>query len=222
MIPVTIAPEPPCFHTKVRIPGERAIAEMTGKQPTHPRKTGKKRPTLFATAQLIPARAFPKYWTRVLPEMIVAYEQRCAYLAMYIPYATGNPTVDHVLPKSYAPDQVYEWTNYRLCCGSVNAKKGALLSMVDPCAIGTGWFKLDFLTRRVRRGAQAPASEFARIDATLRMLNAPRCVLERQEYVRMYQQGPGNNGFDLAHLEYRAPFIASELRRQCLLVRGDV
>lgn len=47
------------------------------------------------------------------------------------------------------------------------------------------------------------------------------CVQEREEYVRCYRLGPGAGGFDLAHLEYRAPFIASELRRRGQLVRGD-
>jgi hypothetical protein len=54
------------------------------------------------------------------------------------------------------------------------------------------------------------------------VLNLRLCVQERKEYVRCYRLGPSAGGFDLAHLEYRAPFIASELRRQGQLLRGDV
>lgn len=133
----------------------------------------------------------------------------------------GNPTVDHVLPKSYAWNQVYEWANYRLCAAIINSKKGALLTLVDPCAIGSGWFALNLNTLYVELGDAAPVADWPRIEATLPVLNHRLCVKEREEYVRCYQLGPGAGGFDLAHLEFRAPFIASELRRQGQLVRGD-
>jgi len=70
--------------------------------------------------------------------MLVAYERRCAYLAMYIHHATGSPTVDHVLPKSTARDQIYEWANYRLCAAIINSKKGVLLTLVDPSSMTFG------------------------------------------------------------------------------------
>ena len=223
MIPVTQAPVPPEFHVKVRDPGLRAISELVGKQPAVPRTAGKKhkRLTNVTREQDIPAAKFPPYWREALPEMLVAYERRCAYLAMYIHHATGYPTVDHVLPKSYEWTQVYEWANYRLCAGIINSKKGALLTLVDPFAIGTGWFALNLNTLHVGHGPQAPHAERARIDATLPVLNHRLCVQEREEYVRCYRLGPGVGGIDLAYLECRAPFIASELRRQGQLVRGD-
>lgn len=224
MIPVTLAPVPPEFDAKVRHPGLRAIAEMVGKPPPYPRTAGKKHAQLANVTQEqdIPADKFPAYWREALPEMLAAYERRCAYLAMYIHHATGSPTVDHVLPKSYAWNQVYEWANYRLCAAIINSKKGALLTLVDPFAIGPGWFALNLNTLHVGQGPAAPKAEWARIDATLPVLNHRLCVQEREEYVRCYRRGPGAGGFDLAHLEYRAPFIASELRRQGQLVRGDV
>ncbi len=154
--------------------------------------------------------------------MLDAYERRCAYLAMHIHHATGQPTVDHVLPKSRAWDQVYEWANYRLCAAIINSKKGVLLTLVDPFTIGPNWFALNLDTCHVERGDKAPTAEWARIDATLPVLNQRLCVAEREEYVRCYRLGPGAGGFDLAHLQSRAPFIASELRRREQLVRGDV
>lgn len=154
--------------------------------------------------------------------MLLAYERRCAYLAMYIHHATGSPTVDHVLPKSYAWDLVYEWSNYRLCAAIVNSKKNDLLTLVDPFDVQTSWFELNLATFHVQRGSNAPQSEWARIDATLPVLNLRDCWKEREEYVNRYRQGPGTGGIDLAYLEDRAPFIAIELRRQGQLLRGDV
>jgi len=52
----------------------------------------------------IPADKFPPFWRKALDDMLVRYARRCAYLAMYFEPATGNPTVDHALPKSYAWD----------------------------------------------------------------------------------------------------------------------
>ena len=201
---------------------------MLGKSPRL-KRTGRKRQPLrgsngqaITREQDIPAQAFPPYWRKALPDMLNAYERRCAYLAMYIHHATGSPSVDHVQPKSYAWDDVYEWSNYRLCAQLINAKKGALLTLVDPCAIGAGWFALNLHTLHVEPGPAAPASEATRIHATLPVLNHRLCVQERTEYLNRYRIGPGAGGIDLAYLEVRAPFIASELRRQKMLVRGDV
>lgn len=220
MIRVVQAPEPPEFDEKVRQPGLSAIDEMVGRPPRLKRR-GPRRKQLVneqgqpvTREQDIPADAFPAYWRDTLPEMFVAYERRCAYLAMYIHHATGNPSVDHVLPKSYAWDRVYEWGNYRLCAQIVNSKKGALLTLVDPFAIGSDWFGLNLKTMHVERGAHAPPAEWARIDATLPILNHKLCIEERDEYVRRYWLGSASGGFDLGHLEDRAPFIAAELGRQ--------
>jgi hypothetical protein len=228
MIPVVQAAVPPEFDAKVRHPGLRAIAEMVGRLAQYPRTAGKKHQRLIdkqgqpvTREQAIPADAFPAYWREALPEMLVAYPRRCSHLAMYIHHATGTPTVDHMLPKSYAWDQVYEWSNYRLCAAIINSKKGVLLSLVDPFSIGPDWFALNLNTLHVERGANAPQAEWTRIDATLPVLNHRLCVQEREEYVRWYRLGPGAGGFDLKHLEHRAPFIAAELRRQGQLVRGD-
>ncbi|MEO5366222.1 MAG: hypothetical protein H7831_07665 [Magnetococcus sp. WYHC-3] len=220
MIPVVQAPEPPEFDANIRQKGLSAIDEMVGRKPRKGH-TGRKRKKLADREQDIPAEAFPPYWRDILPEMLDRYERRCAYLAMNIQHATGSPTVDHVLPKSYAWNQIYEWANYRLCAAIINSKKGALRTLVDPVDIGPDWFALNLNTLHVERGTAAPQAEWPRIDATLPVLNHRPCVQEREEYVRCYRLGPSAGGFDLVHLEYRAPFIASELRRQGQLVRGD-
>ncbi len=219
MIPVTLAPEPRGFDKKVRQPGLSAIDELVGRAPRITRR-GRRRARVANTEPNIPTDKFPPFWREALDDMMKAYDQRCAYLAMFIE-ETGNPTVDHVIPKSLAWDQVYEWSNYRLCTGVVNSKKGELLGLMDPVNAKIGWFELDLPSCRVIRGASAPRAQHRRVDATLPLLNVRDCYMQRRRYVEEYRRGPGAKGIDLAYLEYRAPFIASELRRQGQLVRGD-
>ncbi len=220
MIPVTLAPEPADFDAKVRQPGLAAIDELVGREPRL-KRSGPRRKRVAETEAGISASTFPPLWRAALDDMMTVYEQRCAYLAMFIEH-TGNPTVDHVLPKSLAWDKVYEWTNYRLCTGVVNSKKGDLVGLVDPVESEVGWFALNLATYRVVRGERAPAPLREKVDATLPLLNLRDCCAQRRRYVTDYRLGPGNKGIDLSYLERRAPFIAAELRRQGQLVRGDV
>jgi hypothetical protein len=220
VIPVGLAPEPKSFDKTVRQPGLSAIDELVGRTPRLSRP-GRRRNKVAGTESQIPGEKFPTLWRKAIDDMMAAYEQRCAYLAMFIE-ETGNPTVDHVIPKSLAWDQVYEWSNYRLCASVVNSKKGALDGFVDPVGAKLGWFELDLASYRVVRGAGAPARQHAKIDATLPLLNIRDCCAQRRRYVEEYHRGPGAKGIDLSYLEHRAPFIALELRRQGQLVRGDV
>lgn len=220
MIPVALAREPEGFDATVRQPGLAAIDELVGRAPRMTRR-GPRRAKVADAESKIPADKFPPLWRRALDDMMETYEQRCAYLAMFIE-ETGNPTVDHVIPKSLAWDRVYEWSNYRLCAGVVNSKKGELLGLADPVAAKVGWFELDLAGYRVVRGASAPKAQHRKIDATLPLLNIRDCCVQRRRYVDEYRRGPGARGIDLTYLEHRAPFIAAELRRQGQLVRGDV
>ncbi len=219
MIPVILAAEPADFDANVRQPGLAAIDELVGREP-RAKRPGPRRKKVAETEAEISAIAFPPFWRDALDDMMDAYEQRCAYLAMFIE-DTGNPTVDHVLPKSLAWDKVYEWTNYRLCTGVVNSKKGDLVGLVDPVEAEVGWFALDLATYRVVRGETAPSALREKVEATLPLLNLRDCCAQRRRYVADYRLGPGSKGIDLSYLERRAPFIAAELRRQGQLVRGD-
>jgi 5-methylcytosine-specific restriction endonuclease McrA len=219
VIPVALAPEPARFDMKVRQPGLAAIDELVGRAPRIKRR-GPRRAKVADTELKIPADAFPPFWREALDDMMVAYEQRCAYLAMFIE-DTGHPTVDHVIPKSLAWDRVYDWSNYRLCTSIVNSKKGELLELMDPVTAKVGWFELELASFRVARGSSAPEAQHQKIDATLPLLNLRDCCRQRARYVEDYRLGPGNKGIDLAYLEHRAPFLALELRRQGQLVRGD-
>ncbi len=219
MIPVVLAEEPTDFDAKIRQPGLSAIDELVGRDPRI-KRPGPRRKKVADTEAAISANAFPPFWRDALDDMMSAYQQRCAYLAMFIE-DTGNPTVDHVIPKSLAWNQVYEWSNYRLCTGVVNSKKGELLGLVDPVEAEAGWFELDLASYRIVRGEAAPDARREKIDATLPLLNLRDCCVQRKRYVEDYRLGPGNKGIDFAYLERRAPFIAAELRRQGHLVRGD-
>lgn len=216
MIPVSLAPEPPAFDARVRQKGLSAIDELVGRKPRAPHR-GPRRKKICDREADIPADAFPPFWRDALDDMLVLYERRCAYLALYIEHATGSPTVDHVVPKSRAWDEVYEWSNYRLCAALINAKKNDLTSLVDPLAIAPGWFALELVGFQVVRGPQAPIRHVKQIDATLPVLNMLDCRKAREEYVTSYEQGH----IDLDYLERRAPFVAAELRRQGRLRKGD-
>lgn len=106
MIRVVLAPEPHGFDEAVRQKGLSAIDELVGRAPRVKRR-GRRRAKVATTEAGIPADQFPPFWREAIDDMMAAYEQRCAYLAMFIE-ETGNPTVDHVVPKSMAWEQVYE------------------------------------------------------------------------------------------------------------------
>lgn len=226
MIRVVPAKEPPSFNVHVRQRGNDAIARLLGK--TVKGTGGRKPKSTYARAEDIPSEKFPALWAQprkadgesTLDDMMALYGQQCAYLAMHIERATGSPTIDHFIAKSTNWQLVYEWSNYRLSAACVNAAKG-VLEVVDPFDVRAGWFELNFATFHVQRGHNAPTLQHTKIDNTLRLLNLRDCRQHREEYVNLYRLGPRNKGIDLAYLEYRAPFLASELRRQGELVRGD-
>lgn len=218
MIQIVLAPEPPVFNAKVRQKGLSAIDEMVGRSPRlrrpGPRRTG----TAWTREEDIPADKFPPYWRDALDDLRTSYEHRCAFLALYLDRATGNASVDHMLPKSKHWDQVYEWNNYRLCAATINAKKQDLTGIVDPVDCRQEWFALELVGFQVLAGSRAPADKLIEINATLELLNATECRRQREEYTIDYW----NREISLTYLERRAPFIAAELRRQARLLAGDV
>jgi hypothetical protein len=222
MIPVRPADEPSSFDASVRKRGEVAIRRLLGKRTKSP---GRKPKVTYTRPKDIPSDKFPAYWTEArkadgksaLDDMMDAYDQRCAYLAMRLERATGSPTIDHFVPKSRDWRLVYEWSNYRLSASCVNGAKGDR-HVIDPFEVEPGWFELDLDTYLVRGGPNAPASLGARMGETLKLLNLRQCVRQRGETIERYLE----NTIDLRTVERYAPFIAAELRRQRRLARGDV
>lgn len=216
MIPVTPAAEPPNFDKRVRQMGLSAIAELAGERPLV-RRRGPKRKKIARTREEIPADKFPPYWRDALDDMLSSYRRLCAYLALYIEHATGGPSVDHVIPKSKAWNRVYEWSNYRLACALMNARKNDLELILDPFEIREGWFALEFVAFQVVVGPAAQGQIIDQVNKSIELLglNLPECCEARQEYVESYEAGH----IDLEYLTRRAPFIAQELRRQGRLAR---
>lgn len=185
-----------------------------------PSRRGKRRTVVAKRRDQIPSKVFPPYWRDVLPEMRKAYGGLCAYLAMYLEPATGSSSVDHVVPRSQGWKLVYEWSNYRLAASLINARKSDLELLLDPVSIDDGLFAMDFAIMEVAPGSGATGDMRRKVKDTIITLgiNLKDCVDQRTEYFDDYKSGD----ISLTYLTRRAPFIASELRRQGQLNPGDV
>lgn len=221
MIPVAEADEPGPFDAAVRMPGLRAIAELVG-EPTAPR-TGRPRKDAgtYPTRDSIPPHVVPAYWTEAMPDLRERYHDRCAYLALHL-HKPGKASVDHYVPKSKDWRHVYEWRNYRLCDPVVNGTRGNRPLHFDPFTVEPGLFALEFDAYQVVAGPCAHGAVATQVDEDIDTLglNLRGCREAREAYIRDYRIGPPV-GIALEYLERKAPFIAQELRRQGLLVRGD-
>ena len=206
MIPVRLAEEPAGFDAEVRQPGLLALRELAG-DPTVPPRTGPKR------------KRPPKLWTKALPDMRRLYRRTCAYLGLHIHRGTGRDTVDHFVAQATDDGLLYEWTNFRYASLDINRLKGTH-AFVDPLHVEVGWFLLDFVSFRVRRGRpDIPPGEEPRWSKTLEVLNEPTFCEARRWYHERYF-GRKLDDYDpeepmpYATLQAEAPFVASELRRQ--------
>ena len=217
MIPVQRQPEPPEFDGTVRQPGLSAISELVGEQPAIRRK-GSKRKTVASRREELKSEHFPPYWRDCSEQLIKAYNHICAYTCMYIHPMTGAATVDHWAPKLRAWDQVYEWTNYRLACGKVNARKRDFSDVLDPFEIRDGMFALDLVSLEAIPGPNA-GEDMDQVIATVERLGLDHSDYKEElgEYYHNYIESKIT--FD--YLERHAPFLASELRRQNKLLAKD-
>ena len=220
MIPVTPAPEPAAFDSKVRQPGLRAIAELVGEQPDPPRTSGRPCAPVATSRDEIPPDKFPPYWREMLDDLVNSYHRICAYLGLYITRGTGAPSVDHAIAKSMRWDQVYEWNNYRLACSQMNVRKGAAADVLDPFKIDEGWFALDLADFQVIPGNGLSDDVIGAVENTINRLrlNDQGLCEARAEYAEDYW----NEEIRLDYLERHAPFVARELRRQHLLSPGEI
>ena len=222
MIRVEPQPEPEDFDRKVRQKGLSAIAEMVGEGPLIKRRGPRRINKVAESREKLKGDAFPPHWRDVLPEMLNAYNRLCAYLSLYIEHGTGNPSVDHVIPKSKAWDRVYEWSNYRLACGLMNSRKNDTDSVLDPFEIADDWFALEFVEFQVKPGPGATSDDRHKVVDTITTLklNDRECCEARREYVEGYLGTVDDKPLPLSYVRRRAPFVARELRRQGKL-RGE-
>ncbi len=232
MINVVPAAEPVTFDVAVRRPGLRAIAEMVGKQPLYPRTGGKsfkqrKRAAMqpdgtelqvnIIQEVELPSSMFPTYWGRAVDDMMVLYNDICAYSCFRIHPVTGGRSVDHLAPKSQDWDRVYEWDNYRLASTMLNSRKNKFGDVLDPFDVQNGWFVLELVGFQVRPAKGLDQLIRTQVQNTIDRLGLDDFRSSRERDAENYWTGKVS--FDL--LMEESPFVAMELRRQNRMREGD-
>lgn len=180
MIHVDPQPEPASFDGLVRRPGLAALAEGREELPPH--------------------------WRACLPDLYERYRGVCAYLCVLIPRGTGARSVDHVAPKSKRKDLAYEWSNYRLVCSLMNARKRDFEDVLDPFEIPDGWFVRELSFLQVMPSPALDEATRARVQATIDRLglNDQECLAARALHYQPYVEGD----LSLALLAEWSPFVA--------------
>lgn len=212
MIHVTPAPEPASFEAKVRTPGKRAIAELTGQQPTPPRRRGKPFNAIASRPEDIPPREFPTYWTEDLSEMMESYNRICAYACLGINPVTGAASVDHMAPKSRHWKRVYEWDNYRLACSRMNSRKSSFDDVIDPFDAIDDWFQLELVGFQVVPNPNLDTPTTLLVEETIARLNLndqDLCDIREKHATYFW-----TNEVSMTYLRQESPFVARELVRQ--------
>jgi hypothetical protein len=215
VIRVASQPEPKTFEANVRTPGRRAIAEMTGQTADRPK--GQPHNKLAERPEDIPADKFPAYWQEALNDLMTAYSRICAYSCFRIHPVTGAQSVDHMAPKSRAWDRVYEWSNYRLACLRLNARKNNFSDILDPFEIEDGWFQLELVGFQVIPNFELDPALQASVQTTIERLKLNDFCGDRAHDAEYYWNGE----VSLKFLTQESPFVAAELRRQGQLLKGD-
>lgn len=122
--------------------------------------------------------------------------------------------MDHFKPKDSYPQYAYRWDNYRLVCGTMNGRKGNYEDVLDPFTLSEGWFQLHFPSLQVMPNKNLQSDQKKSVEATIKRLklNNDTCISGRLAWLVPYLQGK----YDISHLKDYAPFLAYELKRQCL------
>ena len=191
LIPVTPAPKPSQFNTRVRCPGRSFLASTP--MPRGRQWNGN------------------DYWREILPDLWKAYEGTCAYCSSFV--LRGDGSVDHFVPKSVAPQQAYEWNNFRLCRAKLNGYKGRHQDVLDPFILSNGWFEFNFLTFFLVPKSTLASKDRKKVVATIKRLKLNddnNYVEERIGVISQYCLGKAT----LVQISKKFPFIAREMVRQ--------
>ena len=191
-------PEPSYFDDKVR---QRGLAWLTRQHIAF------NRPCAIGTV-------LEPYWRVALGDLYDLYGGYCAYVAVRFEIVTATPTVDHFVPKSQLPANAYEWSNYRLACARMNARKNVFDDVLDPFEIEDGWFQLDSFSGSIHPNQALDPITIGQILGTIKRLNLndPNCCALRRRIVVNYAI---HQQIDLLRRE--SLFIFGELKRQGLL-----
>ncbi len=202
MIHVKEQPEPECFDELVRIPGKEFLKKVL-----HPTKEQWKSHA---------------YWGKVKDRLYNSYDQICSYSCHWIPADTGFRTCEHFIAKESQPELAYEWSNYRLVCGTLNGRKGNRANVLDPFHVEDGWFIIDFPSLIVQAESTLADDLRQRVKDTIRALklnDEGTCLKARfawlEQYCVLWRQT--SSDVALPNLQRYAPFLARELLRQNLV-----
>jgi hypothetical protein len=184
----TPAAEPADFDKQVRKPGRAWLREHRGS-----------------------TRRPPAYWRRCHAQLAAAFEERCAYTAMFL----GAPgTADHFVSIEENRNLAYEWSNYRYAAGWINSRKQSLRSedLLDPFHVGNGWFELLLPSLQLQVSARCPTQRRTLAENTLKALGLrddERVLRYRRQWLAEYESGE----IDLDYLAKKAPLIAEAVHR---------
>ncbi|MFE8603666.1 hypothetical protein [Archangium violaceum] len=182
------ADEPADFDQKVRGPGRAWLRRHRGR-----------------------TRRPPPYWRQCNAQLAAAFEERCAYTAMFL----GSPgTADHFVSIDEDRALAYEWSNYRYASGWINSRKQAVRSseILDPFRVGEGWFELLLPSLQLRVSERCPSRLRTLAENTLMVLGLrddERVLRYRRQWLAEYESGD----IDLDYLEKKAPLIAQAVRQ---------
>jgi len=207
MIPVTPQPEPASFYRTVRQPG---LAWLNDK------KSAIKGRGYNINNPLPKVRGyFPPYWRNCLNDLHKSYAGICAYLAVYIERATGATSADHFVAKSADAGLAYEWSNYRLACLAMNARKRAFDDVLDPFTLPPDVFRLELVSGRIfiNPAITGPLADAAKDTLERLKLDSPNNRSMRSRHYQNYTQ----SDISAAHLCKMSPFVWQEAQRQGLL-----
>jgi hypothetical protein len=139
-----------------------------------------------------------------------SYDQICAFSCFRIHAITGAPSVDHMAPKSRRWDKIYEWSNYRLACSQMNARKLVFEDLIDPFDVQLDWFCLELVGFSVSPNPELGRVLQSRIQGTIERLKLNRFQDQRASDAEDYWSGR----IEFSILQRESPFVARELTRQ--------
>jgi len=141
-----------------------------------------------------------------------SYDCVCAYASLRIHKITGGRSADHFAPKSKALAAAYEWSNYRLACRNLNARKRDFTDVLDPFQVIPGTFILDAGDGSIKVSPAITGSYRTLAQSTIDRLglDSPAFRDERVEIIDDYLAGE----LGKKRLRKESPFIALELERQ--------
>lgn len=174
---------------------------------------------LLAHPVAVKKEKWEAHWRNSIPDLRMNYKDICAYYGCHVAETTGAATVDHYLPKSKNRAQAYDWSNFRLACSRMNARKHNGTNIIDPFAVVDGWFVLEFGPMTVHPApALAPPTRASVLHTRDKLdLNSSECVRERTRLWNNYAV----NEDSVTSLYTHAPFVALEAVRQHKLRSGD-